>query len=210
MRPAPIRLALWLLLGVGCLDAAAEDIPWNANRPLAWSDFNGAVPARTPSEDVAITAASLGWEFDYSLARSTETCTYEVTSIRAVAVFHQDRSWSKPDHRTDRVLEHEQRHFDITQLHKWIFEARVREHVGSIGECRGRNARRAAESIGTAIDQHIGPIYERVWAEYTQMQAAYDAETAHGTDAAEQERWSARIEAALRDRQRQLISALGN
>lgn len=180
--------------------AALAEIPWRADRPLKWEDFTGPVAARAAPENVAVTAASLGWSYEYALERAGASCIYRITRIEAWAVFDPSASWVKPGHRTASVLAHEQGHFDITQIHKLRFEQDSRRLVGATGTCTGGSTRRASKSVAAEVEQRVQPLYDRAWREHTRAQEAYDRETRHGMDAAAQQRWSQRIAAGLKGR----------
>jgi hypothetical protein len=177
--------------------ATAEGVAWSTDRPLRWSDFAGSVERGTADENVAATVASLNWTYAYEFERAGERCRYRITAIRAFATFHPDQSWVKPDHTTASVLAHEQGHFDVTQVHKLMFEAATRDLVGAGGACEGRTDNRISRFIQDAANRRIGPIYDDVWSNHLRIQALYDLETGHGTRAAPQQAWLARIAAAL-------------
>lgn len=181
------------------LACAAENIPWSAERLLTWNDFLAPVAKGTEPENVAATAASLSWAYEYEIERTRNSCTYRLTDIRADAIFHPDDSWVRPDHRTADVLEHEQGHFDITQVYKLMFEATARGLVGTEGVCEGRSEKRISSFVRSEIARFVKPLYEQIWRDHTTVQDTYDAQTHHGLDAPAQARWLARIAAALRD-----------
>jgi len=178
--------------------AAAQEFSWSADRPLTWDDFAGAVDERSAPEDVAVTAASLSWAYEYEFERSLDACIYRITDIRADAVFHPSNSWVKPGHRTADVLEHEQGHFDIAQIHKLMFVELSRDLVGPTKTCSGKNSKRIAKSIENEIEQLAAPVYEQVWQNHTKLQLSYDDETNHGMRAAAQQSWLVTIAAGLR------------
>ena len=188
-----LRLFLTLLVsGIGVADNT-DTMEWDPSRQLTWEDFAGPVPGGTEEQRVAATAASLAWSFEYTIEWSLIACKFRIDSIDSLALFHRDSSWVRDNHRRDAVLQHEQGHFDILQLHKLKFEAATREFVGSFRSCRGRNERSATRDTKEAIDRLVGPIYDSAWGEYRAEQEAYDAQTRHGTDAAAQSEWTGRI-----------------
>lgn len=197
VRRRQLLVRLCLLAGLAATAARADEIAWSPDRLLTWADFAGPVARDTAPENVALTAASLGWSYEYVVESSSGECRFRVTNITALATFDRNRSWAKPEHRTAAVLAHEQGHFDITQIHKILFESLTRDHVGTTGPC-GTSARRRSKLVTAAIEARVGPIYESVWQRHNAMQQAYDLETGHGTDAAAQAEWSRRIDAALR------------
>ena len=190
-------LVCLLLLGLPGF-AAADEIVWSAARPLDWNDFRGRVPGGTDAENVAATAASLGWTYEYEFERSASGCRYHVTAIRATAIFHSESSWVKPGHETAAVLEHEQGHFDLTQVSRLMFEAQTRALVGMRGTCAGRNANRTSKRIAAEITARIEPIYEQIWQSHLALQERYDRDTRHGIATDTQRNWNRSIAAGLR------------
>ncbi|HEX7081692.1 MAG TPA: hypothetical protein VF329_11815 [Gammaproteobacteria bacterium] len=169
-------------------------IVWSAGRPLVWSDFRGPVDPDAPPRTAASTSSSLtlGYELE---VRQDRRCTFVITSIETLATFEPSASWVKPGQRTAEVLEHEQGHFDITQVHKMIPDREARGLVGDERRCPSGAAMEAIQARAAAI---VAEVRDRVWADLRDVQERYDAETAHGTQRAAQREWSARIEEALR------------
>jgi len=192
----PIAM-LGLLVGVAPPPVAADEIPWSPERPLRWADFAGPVAPRTASENVAVTASSLGWSYEYEIERSGSGCRYRITAITASATFDRARSWSKPEHRTAAILAHEQGHFDITQIYKVLFESLAREQIGATGDCGGGGTRRTQKLVADAINSRVGPLYEEVWQRHNDTQESYDLASAHGINEAAQREWTRHIATAL-------------
>lgn len=189
----------WLLIALPGVVGAAE-FAWSAKRPLRWEDFTGAVPASAPRENVAMTAASLRWSYSYSLEWTRKSCAYRITGITTDALFDPRASWARRDGRTAAVLAHEQGHFDIAELHKRMFDEASRPFLGARARCKGRDRRSIAKFVERDIDATLGKLYERIWTNQTRVQEAYDAETAHGMNAAAQKDWLDKIAAGLRGR----------
>ena len=193
------RLAacLAVLVPVAAASSETDVIEWDPTRRLDWSDFVGPVPAGTDTRRVAATAGSLAWSYRFTVRWSRNECTFIIDSIESRALFHPEDSWVRQGHRTDAVLQHEQLHFDILQLHKQKFDAETREFVGSDWPCAGRSERRASRHTQDEIDRLVGSVYERIWNEYRGRQETYDSETQHGTDAEKQSEWTQQLETLL-------------
>jgi len=194
--------SIWVisLLGLfACPGGAAwaEGIEWRADRPLSWDDFKGAVPRDADAVRVASTASSLAWSYAYQIEWSQHGCMYSIVKLESVARFLPDRSWVRPGHRTDAILEHEQGHFDIAQLYNQQFKAATEDLVGSARECDAQSERKAARAVESEISRIIGSLYEEVWRQYQLRQEAYDSETTHGIDREAQSRWTRTIAKSL-------------
>jgi hypothetical protein len=191
-------LCLAALAAGGVCEVGAQELIWEAERPLTWADFRGPAPGGTEARDVAVTAASLNWSYEYEFERSAAGCSYRIADIRVSAVFHPENSWVRAGHATESVLAHEQGHFDITQIHKLMLEELARGFVGATGSCKGRSSKRAARFVEEDIARIVGPHYRRIAELHTRLQASYDSETGHGTRHGSQQSWLDRISGELR------------
>ena len=178
--------------------AVGADIAWDARRPLSWHDFQGPVDPNAEAIEVAMTAASLSWRYEYRLERDSTSCRYWISSVTADAVFNPGDSWVKPGHATAAVLEHEQGHFDLTQVFKERLHTRTASLIGAPVSCPGDTLASARAFAENGAAQTIQREFDAVWQQYTATQARYDAGTEHGTLLDAQARWSASIAQALR------------
>jgi len=177
--------------------SGAEAIEWRSDRPLSWDDFEAAVPRNAEAVRVASTASSLAWSYAYEIEWSQRGCSYSIVKLDSVARFLPDRSWVRPGHRTDEILEHEQGHFDIAQIYNEQFKAATRNLVGSAMKCNGQSERKAARLVESEIARLVGGTYEEVWRQYQLRQESYDSETRHGIDREAQSRWTRTIAQSL-------------
>jgi hypothetical protein len=193
-------LPFLLCLG-GCIDVAvaqrsADAMIWNAERRLTWEDFRGPVNPGAAVNTAATTATSLGWTYSYELERSRGRCTYRITDIATEALFDPNASWVKPAHATAIVLEHEQGHFDLTQIHKMELDRAASDIEGKRTGCGDPDATLA--EVEAKVAEEVGPVRERIWQKLQSVQDQYDRETGHGTRVDAQREWTARIQQALR------------
>lgn len=103
-----IFVALLSFIILGSSNKSTEDvIYWSEDRALTWSDFQGK-PDYNYEDISALTSSGIlhfkGCENDKII--------YEIK-----AYFEKDYSWVKEEALTDHHLQHEQIHFDITQLY---------------------------------------------------------------------------------------------
>src|SRR5437762_14185894 len=87
--------------------AVAQDsgsIEWSSEKKLSWSDYL-AEPFQT-SDAAAITSTAIGIEYHVKNSRFG----YSITCR-----FSKTRSWGR--YKTEYILEHEQGHFDITEIY---------------------------------------------------------------------------------------------
>jgi len=87
-----------------------EEINWDESRPLEWNDFKA--PPDHSSDAAAITAS--GISFTYSINKSSIHGMNFTTKVEAQ--FYPEQSWFKKEAVNSHTLDHEQLHFDITEL----------------------------------------------------------------------------------------------
>ena len=193
-RSVPLVFSL-LVASLGAGVALAEpverpgDIDWAADARLRWQDFQGPVDPSASSERVAMTAASLSWGYTYGLERGDEYCVYRIVDIDIRAIFNRKDSWAKPGHLTDRVLEHEQGHFDITQLFKLKLEESASELLSERWPCEGASIGAASNYAERGAGRIVSALGQKIWREHVAAQEAYDDQTRHGTVPDAQQAW---------------------
>jgi hypothetical protein len=181
------------LCGSALAQQTGEGIRWDAARPLTWSDFQGPVDPGAGPRTAALTAASLSLGYELEVRRGRR-CEYEITKIETSAEFHPRQSWVRNQARTETVLEHEQGHFDLTEVFRSVLEREANELVGATRSC-GTDADMAA--IETEVGELVAHMRESIFAELDQVQRQYDAQTGHGTLPQVQRTWTERIRRAL-------------
>lgn len=142
-----------------------DAIPWG-DRALNYNDFRGKVPRKPPGGAVAETFTTI------TLATVDNSIPGGIL-IEVKAVFQPDRSWLLPGSRNPIVLNHEQRHFDITEYCTRLMRSRLKKFEN----------------------------YSRVFTEVSRqcelMQDDYDRETRNGIDLEEQQRWDRKVDSLL-------------
>ena len=99
-------------------------IPWNENSSIQFDDFQG-MPNVFPDSYTG-DRADYFWAFTWTVPyynwewqiTQNQPCMYTITSFDDNAYFDKSRSWVKSEHASDMsLLNHEQKHFDITEIH---------------------------------------------------------------------------------------------
>jgi hypothetical protein len=178
--------------------SAGGEIAWSGHRPLRWMDFRGPPDPKAPARHVAATASSLVWTYAYESESDGKHCTFRITELHASAVFDPKGSWVKPGHRTPAVLRHEQGHFDITEIHRRMFDGLTGSLVGRSRRCTGTTRRQVTQLIERQVTALVGPIYDAVWRSCLETQSEYDRRSGHGTDTSGQTYWNDGIARGLR------------
>lgn len=150
-----------------------ESISWEASRKLNWNDFKGSVPPAAVA--AATTASGISYNYSANLMHHEVQLDFEVT-----AFFYPKESWYKPDICDAAILQHEQLHFDISEL----FARKMRMKL--------RNT-----SFTENVKSEIRKIYRETIKEMEKLQDMYDWETNFSRNDEAQERWNARIKDAL-------------
>lgn len=151
-----------------------EKIPWSADRRLSWEDFKG-VP--NPADDfVASTNSGISFSFSYKESKGHKELTYQVLSN-----FYPDLSWRLPDMDSEYILQHEQTHFDISEL----FARKLRKSLAEIED--EPNFQELAKER-----------YHQMESERREMQLQYDQESDHSNSKEDEFRWRTFVSAQLK------------
>ncbi len=184
------RLTIASLLLILAFTASADTldlIPWSAGSPLSWDLFRGIPPpnAARLSEAAAIDMR-IEWHVRYVL-RPSEAGSGWVGTVEGVTVTNTmdpTLSWVLLSRASDRILRHEQAHFDLNEVYRRRLET----------ELAGLSARSdTVERARAALEEKIHSVAEEILDRLSAMQERYDDETKHGTDAEAQEGWEEMI-----------------
>jgi hypothetical protein len=155
-------------VAIAAASAAPDEIPWSAARRLTWADFLGPPPAE--SLEAARTVYLLSYE---------SRCRGQEFHFSVAALFLPRQSWVRPGVLADmserrRVLEHEQTHFDLTE----VYARRMRRYFAELYNACGLVEAGVKESV------------DRFVREEAEAQVRYDRETRYGLEHVPQERWN--------------------
>ncbi|MBC7093410.1 GYD domain-containing protein [Candidatus Bipolaricaulota bacterium] len=194
-----------VFLGILCLsgwaqtappsDPAAEvdRLPWSTTRPLTWDDFRGPPPQDTAGR---AQAAQLHLALTYSLQyelwfdRASGMWRARIASLAVTNVMDKTKSWVYPDKKTDVLLNHEQKHFDLGEVYRRVLER-------SLWRAAGEGATR--EAAEQDLNTKIGDTSRQILDVHARVQDQYDRETDHGRHAEKQAEWDKRIAEWLAD-----------
>lgn len=144
-----------------------ETLTWNASNKLTWADFKASPD--TDSDAVALTAS--GITFGYSVKTSGERIVDFSTTVEAH--FYPNKSWYFKDKGNAYILEHEQLHFDITEL----YARKFRQQLATLKV--NQNIKAQMNRLHTAINKVVND-----------TQTKYDKETQHSINAVKQREWN--------------------
>lgn len=149
-------------------------VVWHKNRKLSILDFKGSVENR-PFE--AATASYFECETKYNRWNGSLT-------LSIITYFKGFESYFKVGKDSLFVLEHEQLHFDISELYARKVVKKIKEEITSLREMEQKKAQ-------------IPKIMEDLWHEQQLLNDLYDSEVY--PDRSKQAAWTARIQAELKE-----------
>lgn len=151
-----------------------EKIAWDRNRPLTWSDFK-AKPDPL-SNFTANTNSGMGYGWDYSTISGEPEFTYSVSCN-----FYPQLSWVKKPADPEYLLDHEQLHFDISELHARKLGKILSEY-----------------EPGRTVRLDLRQIYNKMESERIAMQKQFDKETQHSENHDAEMAWRKKIAQELK------------
>ncbi|MCC9165561.1 DUF922 domain-containing protein [Pontibacter harenae] len=166
--PPPARIVKAVVNG-SKLDNNTSQLSWSTSRRLTWEDFQGLPDDKNPHH--ALTAANLAVDVK---------CKNNLFLYEVKCVFLPTESWSK-NKNSERLLAHEQLHFDLTEVHA----RQLRKKLQEIGKTCG--------TLQPTLNNAINAAFEAWKAE----QDEFDKLSRHGLEASVQEEWTTSIEARL-------------
>lgn len=152
-----------------------DKIVWKENKNLTWEDFRGKPIAS--ANFVASTNTGINFQYSYSLKNNKVDVEYSVASF-----FYRDKSWFQPDQVNQHILNHEQAHFDISELHARMLRKEVSQ-------------RKFSKNVKSEIEA----IYRDIEKKRRSMQVLFDAETDHSRNVEKEAFWERQIENQLKD-----------
>jgi uncharacterized protein DUF922 len=165
-----LSLAVFFLLPSLLRAQDEQFLEWSAAQRLTWDDYLAA--PSTSSDAAAITSTALGIEYHIR----NNSLTYKITCR-----FSKTRSWGR--YKTTYILQHEQGHFDITEIFARKLAKEIREYRF--------NPRKYQDDLGK--------IYKKVMDEKEDYQNKYDVETDFSRNKEKQAEWVKKIAAELEE-----------
>ena len=138
-------------------------IYYDASRKLKWPDFKDYYGKR---KEAAITASEISYQF---------TMIGDVINVEVTCAFNKNNSIVMQGHKNDYILNHEQRHFDISYLF-------AKKFVNELNSRRNMNI------------EEIDRVYNKIIAEWNAYQDRYDEETKNSVSKEGQDLWNQKIE----------------
>ena len=151
-----------------------ERLTWEEGRKLSWSDFKG-----NPDYSLAFVATTnSGISHSYAIDGKG---VLDKSSSKVRAHFYTTFSWYKPESVTKAILEHEQKHFDISEIYARKFRKRIQEF-----------------QFTTNSKEEIKNLYKSTEEERRNTQQLFDKETDHSKRKNQELLWANRIKDSLK------------
>ncbi len=147
-----------------------EIIVWNENNKLKWDYFKGKVPE---SKYGAITCSTIYSKF--------ESGNFLILNTRAC--FVKKESWHKDGYSIAYYLNHEQKHFDITEIYARKLRKTLTDTVFKTETIAKKEINRIIRSNNKALNDY---------------QDLYDKETNHSINKENQSLWDKKIDEELK------------
>lgn len=166
-------LLLWISGQNGIL---GQEKRWSDEK-LTWSDYKKVIQQ-----------SGIHHAFTYSGITFELSSENDTVVIRVYSYFDPGQSWVHPDHRVPALLNHEQLHFDITELFARMMRKEMSKYY----------FKSVSEFVGSKMDSEVKAIFTRLYNEHMLMQQKYDVETQHGILSDEQALWEKDIASRLK------------
>ncbi|PIQ34151.1 MAG: hypothetical protein COW63_04235 [Bacteroidetes bacterium CG18_big_fil_WC_8_21_14_2_50_41_14] len=141
-------------------------IIWRESEKLTYDDFQGQLPALIYHNEGAVATTSV-------IMKDIADYTDSNVVINIYAVFDCEKSWIFDNIKNEKVLNHEQRHFDITEY----YARKLRSEIKDLPR------------INLLMQININ--------ECDIMQDLYDRDTNHGNDSISQQYWNQKVDSLL-------------
>jgi hypothetical protein len=156
--------------------AVEEEIDWRPDRKLTWDDFKPRAGHRSMYKAFSHTG------IEYTITAPNR----QTVEVKIRSYFIPEKSWVNPRNKNDYLLNHEQRHFDLTALYGYKLDSAMAQYEVSIREFKEKR-----------LYHKIDSTFNAMYAELDDLQDQYDREADHSLNRAEQARWDAWIDAQL-------------
>lgn len=173
-----ISLAQAVSVKVNYVPVAKKDttqIGYIPGKKLQWSDYK-IIILKDSSTISAITSSGFGYSVRMHSSEGITSFVFDVYCF-----FSKPTSWVKKGRTTDYVLNHEQKHFDISYINTLLFIKRLRQGTFTLENYRKELERNYKEAMN----------------DMSAMQAAYDGETKNSIVKDKQAEWNNTISALV-------------
>jgi hypothetical protein len=157
--------------------AFGQEKRWSEEK-LTWLDYKNFIQQ-----------SGIHHAFTYSGITFEMSSENDTVILQVYSYFDPSQSWVHPDHRVPTLLNHEQLHFDITELFARMMRKEMSEYF----------SKHVSEFVKAKMDTQVKSIFTKLSDDHTLMQQKYDVETQHGILSDEQANWEKNISVKLKE-----------
>ncbi len=148
---------------------------WNENRKITWDDFKSQNKVHSYERASAVITPGL-------IAYPNNIEESKIKKVKIIATVYKNKSWYKI--KEDYILNHEQVHFNITE----IYARKFRKELAKI------------EESGDKINANTFlSLFHKIEDEHWEFQSQYEDETQRGTNFNQQKIWNEKIQKLLNE-----------
>ncbi|TXI67181.1 MAG: hypothetical protein E6Q46_03595 [Flavobacterium sp.] len=148
---------------------------WNENRKITWTDFKSQNKVHSYEHASAVITPGL-------IAYPKTIEESKIKKVKIIATVYKNKSWYKI--KEDYILNHEQVHFNITE----IYARKFRKELAKI------------EESGDKINANTFlSLFHKIEDEHWEFQFQYEDETQRGTNFNQQKIWNEKIQKLLNE-----------
>ncbi len=152
------------------------EIHWSRDRKLKWEDFKAIAPPDSFKNIAAITYCGIGYHSNRVLLSAP-------AKIWVTNIFNCNKSWVRENHKNPGVLDHEQLHFDLSE----IYARKMRKSF------------QESNLTGESLNSIGNSIFRIYYQEFEENQNLYDLETGNGLIEDKQTEWDKKIRKELKE-----------
>jgi len=140
-------------------------ISWDINNQIEWKDFKGRVKKTSPLDAYTM----LGISVEIIGQKNGKV------DMGVFGYFEKNKSWVKPGEKTNHLLSHERKHFDLCEVFR-------RKLIKNLEASKTYNY--------DSFSDEIEKIFNKNFEDYTKEQERYDEETHHSQKIESQIKWN--------------------
>ena len=178
-----------------------EIIIWSPTRKLTWTDFRAQPLKDVISRSEISTRIHPLWLPEthcQSLSTNQFTCTLKVVQLAIRAEMNPFLSWVIPEAADLELLEHEQLHFDLTEVYARKIRTATRPLLGLTETATGISIQKAQDSAFKKLEDRLNFIVIPLQDELNHEQTRYDQESQHSLNQKKQQEWKEFIRGQLK------------
>jgi len=175
-------------------------IGWSKDRKLTWADFKGSPD---PDDKHIALTNSIGYrKCDPEIIKNKSGYEIKLVNIKTFALFRKSSSWVKESvlsgQNRNIILEHEQGHFDISEIFRRKFEKELQIASKKTYLCRGNSPNERQSYAGKKLEKILNKIGRVVNVQRDAYNKKYEDETAHGDNSQVQKKYTSEIRSLLK------------